>query len=111
MPSILTPTTQRLTAIRATLSTRLEIWMARLRTTAKPSKLNHKIQSHNNLGVALFKVGDVEDAIFNYERAIATNPGYKDAFNNLGVALESIGDVKSAMENYFRSINMDPRTS
>ena len=50
-----------------------------------------------NLGTAYLSMGDFEQAIVNFDRAIALRPGFADAHGNRAVAHTAIGeDEKSA---------------
>jgi lipoprotein NlpI len=44
-------------------------------------------KAHNNLGVALFRKGDIEGAISHFREAVRINPDYVYAKNNLKKAL------------------------
>ncbi len=65
---------------------------------AKPTKRSAKSRkqsasrpddadAHKNLGVALDKKGQTDEAIRQYQEAIRLKPGDADAHNNLGIAL------------------------
>lgn len=51
---------------------------------------------YNTMGVILFKVHKLTDALTQYHRALAIAPGLQQAINNLGLAYKSIGDYKLA---------------
>src|ERR1700757_4747245 len=53
--------------------------------------------TYNNLGVAWKAKGDLDQAIANYGKAIAAEPGLAKAFNNRGVALGAKGDMDAAI--------------
>ncbi|MBI3333384.1 MAG: tetratricopeptide repeat protein [Candidatus Omnitrophica bacterium] len=52
--------------------------------------------------------GDLRSALSSYQRAIATNPGFADAYNDLGVVLESLGDFQRAEAAYTAALQLDP---
>ncbi|MCK5514079.1 MAG: tetratricopeptide repeat protein, partial [Deltaproteobacteria bacterium] len=47
-------------------------------------KSPHKARPHNNLGMAYFKKGRLDEAIAQYEQTLAISPNYAKAHNNLG---------------------------
>jgi tetratricopeptide (TPR) repeat protein len=61
----------------------------------------------DNVGVALFAEGRVDEAIEYYQRSLEARPGYVDALNNLGAALAAIGDTE-AVEYYRHALAIDP---
>jgi len=63
---------------------------------------------HNNLGVALVKKGQIDEAINQYQDAIRLKPDYADAHNNLGVALVKKGQIDEAISQYQDAIRLKP---
>ena len=53
--------------------------------------------AHNNLGYHFFTQGKINEAIAEYQAAIAVNPGYTDAHSNLGRTLASQGRYPEAV--------------
>jgi tetratricopeptide (TPR) repeat protein len=58
---------------------------------------------HNNLGIALFRKGDLEEAVVNFREALRIKPDFAEASRNLQVALErqrkSQGYVADSQKN------------
>src|SRR6202011_6142620 len=54
------------------------------------------------------EVGRVADAIAAFERAVASNPGYADAYFRLGIALEKLGDIGGGIVAYDRATELLP---
>src|SRR6202011_4677114 len=54
------------------------------------------------------EVGRVADAIAAFERAVASNPGYADAYFRLGIAMEKLGDLGGAILAYDRATELLP---
>jgi tetratricopeptide (TPR) repeat protein len=54
-------------------------------------------RAHYNLGNALFRTGEVPEAIGHYEQALRLKPDMADAHYNLGLALERVGRVQEAI--------------
>jgi tetratricopeptide (TPR) repeat protein len=52
--------------------------------------------------------GDFEAAIRDYERALALNPVYFNAFINRGLSHAGLGDLEAALADFSRAIEHDP---
>jgi tetratricopeptide (TPR) repeat protein len=65
-------------------------------------------EAHNNLGVALAKLGRFKDAIAHYERAITLERDYADAYINLGVARMAQGMVGDAVACFETALGLNP---
>jgi tetratricopeptide (TPR) repeat protein len=61
-------------------------------------------EAHNNLGVALYKLGKSDDAIACYQQAIKIKPDYRDALNNLGNIFYERGQSFHAQEKTSEAI-------
>ncbi len=79
------------TLYKAVLKKNPECWMA-----------------HNNLGMALFDKGLIQEAIQYYEKALVINADNSEALNNLGLALFSIGKQQEAINCYHKALKIDP---
>ena len=64
--------------------------------------------AHNNLGLALEKKGQNEEAICQYQEAIRLTPSFAEAHNNLGIALEERGQIDEAMSQFQEAIRLKP---
>jgi len=64
---------------------------------------------HNALGWTLFQEGHPQEAIVEYERAIAADPGHAKAHNNLGLALVELGRLDDAAGHFRTSLALEPR--
>jgi len=65
-------------------------------------------KAHNNLGVALFEQGKVDEAIHHYRTALSIRPGYMLAHSNLGVALAKRGNLTEAASHYKTALRINP---
>ena len=61
-----------------------------------------------NLGVAYGKAGNSAQAITDFDRAIAINPEYAEAYYSRGVTHGKIGDHRQAISDYDRAIGINP---
>jgi tetratricopeptide (TPR) repeat protein len=62
----------------------------------------------HDLGLACLEVGRVPDAIAAFQRAVASNPRYTDAYFRLGIALEKLGNIRGAIVAYDRATKLLP---
>jgi tetratricopeptide (TPR) repeat protein len=60
----------------------------------------------NNLGVALFNLGQLDQAISHYRTAIKLDPNFGKAHNNLGNALARKGMLDEAISQYSRALEL-----
>jgi tetratricopeptide (TPR) repeat protein len=65
--------------------------------------------NYNNQGVAKFKVGNIQGAIQDYNRAIAIAPKYGESYVNRGIAKFKVGNIQGAIQDYDRAISIDPK--
>jgi Flp pilus assembly protein TadD len=71
-------------------------------------KSPNKDRPHNNLGNALAKQGDLNEAIHHYSEALRINPNYVKAHNNLGNALAKQGDLNEAIHHFSEALKINP---
>jgi tetratricopeptide (TPR) repeat protein len=64
--------------------------------------------AHNNLGDALLRKGNVDEAVVQFQQALQINPAYAEAYNNLGDALLRKGNVNEAITDYQLSLQIKP---
>ena len=62
----------------------------------------------SNLGNALLKNGQLDEAMSTYRKAMELNPDYAVPYYNMGLALFQKGDVDGAIASYEKSIAKDP---
>jgi tetratricopeptide (TPR) repeat protein len=58
-------------------------------------------------GQALLNLGQAEDALACFERALEMNPNHADAYVKRGIALEKMEKMEAALESYDRAIAVD----
>ena len=63
---------------------------------------------YNNLGHALLKKGQIDEAIRQYQEAIRLKPDDADAHNNLGVALGQKGQIDEAIRQFQEALRLNP---
>jgi len=80
----------------------LTIW----RDTVEKCPTNPR--AYNNLGLALFQPGQVQEAIVQFEQALRIKPDYAEAHNNLGSALLQAGRLPEAIEQHEQALHLKP---
>ena len=61
-----------------------------------------------NLGIGFHKHKQFESAVAAYDKAVALNPSYVDAWSNRGAALRALGQFESAVASYDKAIALNP---
>lgn len=64
--------------------------------------------AYNNRGIARFNSGQTEEALADYERAVALHPGYSSAYYNKGLANQGLGNYDKAVEDFSKAIDLNP---
>lgn len=63
----------------------------------------------NFLGMSLLRQGNIDDAIRNFEAALAIKPDYPEIRNGLGTALYQRGRIEEALVHYKEAVRLKPR--
>jgi RNA polymerase sigma-70 factor (ECF subfamily) len=66
---------------------------------------------YNNRGTACARIGKLESAIADYDKAIALNPEFATAYNNRGSAYYEQGRLDMAITEYNQSIALNPQNA
>jgi Flp pilus assembly protein TadD len=64
--------------------------------------------AQHNLGVALIKQGQLDEAVTRLQETIRLAPSYAEAYNNLGTALAMQGRVGDAITRFQESLRLKP---
>ena len=65
-------------------------------------------EAHNNLGIALKTLGQLDDAVASYRRALEIKPENAAVHNNLANALKDLGQLDDAVASYRRALQIQP---
>ena len=80
--------------------------IAPLRDAARLQPFDPIIQ--HDLGLACLEIDLVPESISAFQRAVASNPRYADAYFRLGIAQEKLGDLRAAIVAYDRATELQP---
>jgi len=64
-----------------------------------------------NLGNIQKDIGQFNDAMMNYRRALKLKPDFAEGHNNLGLVLRSIGQIEDGMESFRKALKIKPDLS
>jgi tetratricopeptide (TPR) repeat protein len=64
--------------------------------------------AHNNLGNALFQKGEVDEAMAQYQQALAIHPDHAKAHYNLGNALAQKSQLDEAISEFHKTLALQP---
>jgi len=67
--------------------------------------------AHNDLGNMLFRKGQVDEAMAQFQRALEIDPNNSEAHNNFGVALAQKGQVDEAILQFQEAVRLNPNNS
>jgi len=70
--------------------------------------LPNDAEAHSNLGNALTRHGQLEDAVVSYRRALKIKPDYFEAHSNLSNALKDLGQLDDALASCRRALSIKP---
>jgi tetratricopeptide (TPR) repeat protein/S1-C subfamily serine protease len=65
--------------------------------------------AYNNRGTAKSELGNEQEAILDYDRAIALNPKFALAYYGRGTAKSALGNKQEAILDYDRAISLNPK--
>src|SRR5262249_38915348 len=72
------------------------------------SAIRSNPELHNNLGVALAMLGHLDEAIDNFQQALALKPDFPEALGGLGNALRLQGRLQEAATQYEKMLALLP---
>lgn len=72
------------------------------------SELQKQARSYRREGLEFQRIGNMDDAMTLYQKAIELDPSYAVAYNDLGIIYEAKGFIDRAEEYYLKSIDINP---
>lgn len=72
------------------------------------SALQKQARMYRAQGLELQRIGNADDAMSLYQKAVELDPSYAIAYNDLGIICEAKGFTDRAEEYYLKSIEIDP---
>ncbi len=72
------------------------------------SELQKQARLYRNQGLALQKMGNIDQAMSLYQKAIQLEPTYAVSYNDLGTVYEAKGMLDQAEASYLQAIILDP---
>ncbi len=76
--------------------------------TSKLSVLEVQSRLYRNKGLVIQNMGNLQDALSWYQKAVEIDPSFAIAYNDIGVIYEAKGLVQLAEENYLKANKLDP---
>jgi tetratricopeptide (TPR) repeat protein len=73
-----------------------------------PESVQETVRTHLDHGGACLDKGKHDEAIADYDKAIALDPNFALAYSNRGLAYAKKGDVDRAIADYTKAIALDP---
>jgi len=73
-----------------------------------PESVQERVRTHLDHGWACLDKGKYDDAIADFDKAIALDPNDAAAYGNRGNAYYSKGEVDRAIADYTKAIALDP---
>ena len=67
--------------------------------------------AYYNRGVAHNHLGNIQEAINDYSRAISTDPSIYSAYNNRGHGYIHLGDIPKALQDFNQAIKLQPKNA
>jgi len=72
------------------------------------SEMQRKAREYRIQGLEQQNMGNLDEAMTLYQKAIVCDPGYTVVYNDLGVIYEAKGFIDRAEESYQKAITVDP---
>ncbi len=70
---------------------------------------SEEASERNNLGVQLLRQGRAEEAIVEFHKAVALDPGFAAARLNLAYVYDGKGQIEEAIAEYLKAVEIEPQ--
>jgi len=85
------------------------VWMDDLRLWKDAAKKSsEKARGHDNLGVAYYEIGQIDEAALEYITTLKLKPDLAEAHNNLGKIYYIRGQLDAAIQEYEIALRLSP---
>ena len=64
--------------------------------------------AHNNLGIALFFQGKIDEATVHFHKALKINSSFVEAHTNLGIVMANKGKMTEAISHFSEGLRLNP---
>ena len=86
-------------------------WEKSLFYYQKISDLSKNFKIFNNIGVSLFKLGKLNDAINQFNQSIHFNNSFLSAYENLSIAHMQLGNYDLSIKFTLKALNLSPNNN
>ncbi|MGK7930316.1 MAG: tetratricopeptide repeat protein [Microcystaceae cyanobacterium] len=76
--------------------------------TVDQQKVPETVEEWFNLGLQMAQLGNLEEAVANWDKALELNPQLTQAWHNRGNALATLGRTEEAIQSLDRSLDLNP---
>jgi len=84
------------------------LFFAQDSTDSVKSDLKEQARLYRSQGLALQRIGNLDEALSLYQKAVQLDPEFIVAYNDMGVLYEAKGLPKEAEKSYLRAIELEP---
>jgi len=84
------------------------LFFAQDSTDSVKSDLKEQARLYRSQGLALQRIGNLEEALSLYQKAVQLDPQFIVAYNDMGILYEAKGLPKEAEKSYLRAIELEP---
>lgn len=86
----------------ATWQTELSLWSDAVVKSPRKARVQNQVAVHWQ------RAGDLNRAIYHYQKVLEVEPGHADVHYNLGQAMMSLGEYDEAIEYFLKAVELNP---
>ncbi|HNX80906.1 MAG TPA: tetratricopeptide repeat protein [Candidatus Omnitrophota bacterium] len=72
------------------------------------TELQQQARMYRQQGLQFQNIGNIDQAMMLYQKAVELDPSYAVAYNDLGVLFEGMDEPDRAEQNYLKAVQVDP---
>ena len=84
------------------------LFFAQDSTDSVKSDLKEQARLYRSQGLALQRIGNIDEALSLYQKAVQLDPHFIVAYNDMGILYEAKGLPKEAEKSYLKAIELEP---